>query len=49
VVYSQQAVEKASKTSFWRREVALKIHRQAVEKQVTVPLAPTKVALKIHL
>jgi hypothetical protein len=29
--------------------MALKIHQLAVEKQVTVPLGPTKVALKIHL
>jgi hypothetical protein len=44
-----QAVEKASKTPFWRRAVALKIRQPAVEKQVAAPLSPTQVALKIHL
>jgi predicted HD phosphohydrolase len=47
--HPEQAVEKASKTPFRRRAVALKIHQPAVEKQVTVPLGPTQVALKIHL
>jgi hypothetical protein len=39
-----QAVEKASKIPFWRRGVALKIHRQAVEKQLAALLSSAKQA-----